>query len=139
MDSGSVLSSALVMEEVARRDPAYLIEAAELYRRAGRLERALFLNAHVADQKAKMKQRLQILLQLERFEMVSAMEARLSRLGLLEDEQIRYALAYGFFMIRDFEAAERHLVGLHDRELFQKGVALRQAIVSCREAGARCD
>lgn len=138
MDQGSLLSSAMVLEQVARMDPKYLIEAAEMYRRAGRLERALFINQRVGDQKAKMKQRLQILLELGRFETISAMEARLSRLGLLEDEQIRYALAYGFFMIRDFESAERHIKHLRDPDLFAKGIELRKAIASCKAAGWMC-
>lgn len=138
MDGGQLLTAAMILEELARLDPMYLIEAAELYRRAGRLERALFINARVADQKTKMKQRLQIHLELEQFDIISAMEARLSRLGLLEDQQIRYALAYGFFMIRDFEAAERHLRRLDDADLFARAAELRKAIASCKDAGWLC-
>ena len=66
----------MLLERVARTEPKYVVEAAELFRRSGRLERALFLNKRIADQKAKIKQRLQILLELERFEMIVAMEAR---------------------------------------------------------------
>ena len=138
MDDEQLLSSAMILEEVARLDSKYLIEAAEMYRRAGRLERALFLNARVGDQKAKMKQRLQIQLELEQYEMISAMEARLSRLGLLDDPQIRYALAYGFFMIRDFDSAERHIKRIDDPDLFEKGNELRRAIASCKDAGWLC-
>jgi tetratricopeptide (TPR) repeat protein len=138
MDQEHLLSSALLLEQAARQNPRYLIEAAELYRRAGRLERALSLNAQVADQKAKMKQRLQLLLQLEQFELVSGMEARLSRLGLLGDQQIRYALAYGLFQIRDFAAARRHIQQLTEPDLFRKGVELRKAIEDCQSAGWMC-
>jgi tetratricopeptide (TPR) repeat protein len=138
MDQEHLLSSALLLEQAARQNPKYLIEAAELYRRADRLERALSLNAQIADQKAKMKQRLQLLLQLEQFELVSGMEARLSRLGLLGDQQIRYALAYGFFQIRDFEAAKRHIKQLTEPDLFRKGVELRKAIEDCQSAGWMC-
>jgi tetratricopeptide (TPR) repeat protein len=138
LDGEQLLSSALLLEEVARHDPQYLVEAAEMYRRAGRLERALFLNARISDQKAKMKQRLQIQLELEQFEQISAMEARLSRLGLLGDPQIRYALAYGFFMIRDFVAAERHIKRIDDPALFEQGNELRKAIAACQAAGWLC-
>lgn len=138
MDQGHLLSSALLLEQAARVNPKYVIEAAELYRRADRLERALSLNARIVDQKAKMKQRLQILLQLEQFEMITGMESRLSRLGLLGDQQIRYALAYGFFQIRDFDSAERHIKQLTEPELFRKGVELRKAIEDCRAAGWLC-
>ncbi len=138
MDQGQLLSSAMLLEHAARLNPKYLVEAAELYRQAGNLERALYINARIADQPSKMKQRLQILLQLERYDMISAMEARLSRLGLLSEDQIRYAIAYGYFEIRDFKAAERHLKQLTDPDLFEKGITLRKAIDACREAGWLC-
>ncbi|MBE7451349.1 MAG: hypothetical protein HS111_21360 [Kofleriaceae bacterium] len=138
LDAERPLSAAILLEEAARRDPVYTVEAAELYRRAGRLGRAMALNARIGDQQAKIKQRLQLHLELQEYEVVSAMEARLSRLGLLDDPQVRYALAYGFFMIRDFEAAERHLKRIHDPALFEQGTALRKAIASCQDAGWSC-
>jgi len=138
MDQDQSLSSAMLLEQAARTNPKYLIEAAEMYRRAGRLVRALFINKRIGDQKSKIKQRLQILLELGQFEQISAMEARLSRLGLLSDQQIRYALAYGFFMIRDFESSEKHIAKLTDPEFFDKGVALRKAIGACKSAGWQC-
>lgn len=138
LDRERTLSAAMLLERVARDNPKYLIEAAELYRRCGRLDRALYLNQRIAGQKNKIKQRLQILLEMERFEMIVAMEARLSRLGLLGDEQIRYALAYGFFMIRDFASAEKHLRAIRDPELFTKGIELRKAIEDCRANTWRC-
>lgn len=138
LDKEQTLAAAMLYESVARLDPDKLIEAAELYRRAGRLERALYINARVADQKKKMRQRLQILLQMERFESIAAMEVRLSRLGLLEDEQIRYALAYGYFELRDFDASLRHIRRLESENVFQNGVELRKAIQQCNDAGWQC-
>ena len=137
LDKGDTLSAAMLYERVARTEPERLVEAAELYRRAGRLDRALFINARVSDQQAKMRQRLQILLQMERYTSVAAMEVRLSRLGLLDDEQIRYALAYGYFELRDFEAAERHIRRL-DGDLYKNGIELRRAMAACNEAGWQC-
>lgn len=138
LDRERTLSAAMLLEQVARDQPTYLIEAAELYRRCGRLDRALFLNQRIIDQKQKIKQRLQILLEMDRFEMIAAMEARLSRLGLLGDEQIRYALAYGFFMTRDFESAEKHLRAIKNPELFTKGIELRKAMEDCKANSWRC-
>lgn len=139
MDREEPLSSAILLEEAARHDPAYLIEAAELYRRAGRLQRALFLNQRVSDQKAKMKQRLQILLELEDYEKIAAAESRLSRLGLLADEQVRYAMAFASFQIRDFATAERHVKALTDPDMFRKGIELRKAMEDCKAAGWLCE
>jgi tetratricopeptide (TPR) repeat protein len=138
LDRGRTLSAAMLLERVARDEPKFLIEAAELYRRAGRLDRALFLNQQIVDQTVKIKQRLQILLEMERFEMIAAMDARLSRLGLLDDQQIRYALAYGFFMVRDFASAEKHIKQIDDPDLFTKGIELRKAMEDCKTSDWRC-
>ena len=139
MDDGELFSAGMLLEQVARQDEAFFVESAEMYRRSGRLVRALLINKRVPDQKRKMRQRLQILLELQRFEMIAGMEARLSRLGLLADQQIRYALAYGFFQTRDFESAEKHIRHLSDPSFFEKGIALRKAIESCTAAGWLCE
>jgi len=138
LDGGSPLVAAMLFEDAARFDPALSLEAAELYLKAGRTERALSLNARVVDQRAKMKQRLSILLELERYEEIAAMDSRLSRLGLLSDESIRYALAYAHYKTGQYGPAEEHLKHLTDAKLFQQGVELRRAMQLCREAGWRC-
>lgn len=138
LDDEHPLIAAMIFEEAARLYPQYALEAAELYSRAGRHERALTLNAAVGDQKAKMKQRLSILLKLERSEAIASMAPRLSRLGLLEDDQIRYALAYGLFKSGDFEQAERQLKHITDGTLFENALQLRRAMQACKEAGWEC-
>ena len=64
-------------------------------------------NARILDQKVKLKQRVAILIDLERFEAVSALEPRLSRMELLDDNQeLRYALAYALFQVGEHRRAE---------------------------------
>ena len=139
MDSGHPLVAAMLFEDAARFDPKLSLEAAELYLEAGRVERAVSLNARVGDQKAKIKQRMSILLKLERYEEIAAMQARLSRLGLLDDQSIRYALAYAHFKSGQFDAAETQLKHLTDPRLFEQALELRRAMHKCREAGWLCN
>lgn len=139
MDLDRPLSAALVLEEAARLEPKYTVEAAELYRRAGRLERALSLNARVEDQKAKIKQRMSILLQQERFELVAAMKPALSRLGVLQDDDaVRYGLAYALYKVGEFRGAEQQLKAVRDRKIFDDGNELRRAMERCRATGWEC-
>lgn len=138
MDAGNPLVAAMLFEDAARFDPKLALEAAELYLKAGRVQRAVSLNARVGDQKAKIKQRLSILLELERYEEIAAMQARLSRLGLLEEQNIRYALAYACFKSGQFDAAEAQLKHLTDPRLFEQALELRRAMHKCREAGWLC-
>lgn len=138
LDEDRPLVAALLFEDAARRNPKYALEAAELYLRAGRLERALTLNARVADQARKMKQRLSILIELERYETIVAMAPRLERLGLLQDDSVRYALAYGYFRSGELREAELQLQHIREPRLFESAVQLRRAMESCAQAGWEC-
>jgi tetratricopeptide (TPR) repeat protein len=132
------LAAAELLARAAHRKPKYRVEAAELYRRAGRLVSALYLNEQAEDQKAKVRQRLGLMIELGRFEEAAAMTPRLSRLGLLDDQSIVYALAYAFYKTGDFEETERWLKRLTKPELFRRAIQLRKAIQACKEMGWSC-
>ncbi|MDT8450781.1 MAG: hypothetical protein RQ847_11490 [Wenzhouxiangellaceae bacterium] len=138
LDQDMLLPAADVMRAAARRDPSLNSDAAELYRRAGWLIQALTLNGEVIDQKKKLKQRLAIFLELKRFEQAAAMERDLARVGLLEDEDLRYALAYSLFKSGDFEQAENHLQQLKRSDLFRRAAELRRAMEQCADRPWMC-
>jgi hypothetical protein len=66
------------------------------------------------------------------------MERDLTRLGLLDDEDIRYALAYAYFKNGDFESTERQLQQLTRPDLFRKAAELRSAMQDCAEDRWQC-
>lgn len=138
LDAGRTLTSAMLFEQAARLNSKYTLEAAELYKEAGLLHRATWLNARVGDQKAKTKQRLGLLIDAQDFDSVTALVPKLSRLGLLADENIRYALAYAFYKTGQFAESEAHLKLLSDPQLFESAMQLRKAMQQCREAGWEC-
>lgn len=138
LDQGDLLAAADVMRTTALYDPELASDAAELYKRAGWLIQALSLNARVIDQAKKLKQRLSIFLELERFEQAAGMERDLSRVGLLSDEDIRYALAYALFKAGEFERAEGHLQQLSRSDLFRRATELRRAMEQCAESPWMC-
>jgi tetratricopeptide (TPR) repeat protein len=138
LDQQRPFVAATLLEQAAQLDPKYAVEAAELYKRARRFERALWLNGRVSDQPAKHRQRLGILLDLERYELVAAMEPTLSRLGLLAEDDVRYALAYGFFKIGEHEQAQRQLNVIVKPELESSVNQLRKAMEACRQQGWEC-
>lgn len=132
LDLGQVLPAADILHAAARLDPALMAEAAELYRRAGWLMQALTLNAQVTDQARKLRQRLAIFVELGRFDQAAGMEDDLVRTGLLDEEDIRYALAYALFKTGRYEQAEMHLSRLSRGDLFRKANELRRAMEQCR-------
>lgn len=138
LEADRPLAAARLLEMAALRDPNLLVETAELYRRAGYGALALSLNARVPDQARKLKQRIGILVQLKRYGEVTGMEAALRRSGVLDDEDVRYALAYAYFRAGDFAAADRHLAALKRPELFRKATELRKVMEECADAPWSC-
>ena len=97
------------------------------------------LNARIPDSKARLRQRLAILLDMQRYDMVASMDRDLTRVGLIqEDENIRYAVAFAYFKERDYERAETLLKGLRDPALFRKATEVRKAMEDCRDQMWKC-
>ncbi|MEE2788554.1 MAG: hypothetical protein VX589_14520 [Myxococcota bacterium] len=140
LKSGHPQTAARIFESLSFRDPNHARDAAEIYREHDRLDRALKLNGRILDQAAKVRQRIAILLDLERFDGVVALAPRLSRLKLLtQDEELRYALAYAYFRLGQYGQAEGHLKKLQSPELFRRAAELRKAMAECQQANGQCD
>jgi tetratricopeptide (TPR) repeat protein len=139
LDHGWPLSAARLMDEASYQNPSLRVDVAELYRRAGKLLLALHINAQVLDQPAKVRQRLGILIELGRFEQAVALEPRLSRLGLFEDESLRYAFAYSLYRVGELDRAERFLKGISDAACYDRSIALLKAIETCRNSEWMCE
>jgi len=138
LDQGMTNAAAAILEQASRYNAEFISEAAELYKRAGRLYRALELNAQVPDQTIKLKQRLAILLGLKRYEMVINMEATLYRAHLLGDQNIRYALAYAAYSIGEFEQAKKHLRFVKEPGLFKQAMELQRLMQECADEKWKC-
>ncbi len=136
--TGELIAAGELMQRAAEFDAKYVVESAELYRRAGAFDRALYMNARVTDQKAKFKQRVAIMLDRKQFDRLASMQSRLSRLGLLDDQKIVYTLAYARFKSGDWEAAERLLQQITDADLFDSAVQLRKTVQMCKAEPWRC-
>lgn len=136
---GRPLTAAELLMPAALIDGRVALQAAELYRQARRFDRATWMNGKVDDQKEKIRQRLSLLIEQEHHEAAASLDARLDRLGLLDDEPVLYALAYAHFMIREYDRAELLLGRLQDPELFRKANALRRLMASsCVDSDPSC-
>lgn len=132
------LAAAEVLRKGAYYNADLLIEAAELFRQTGRLTEALTLNGQAIDQAKKLKQRLAILIGLERYNQAAAMIGDLERVQLLDEEEIRYALAYALFKTGDFDAARAQLFFLESAENFRKATELRRVMAECEQQPWLC-
>jgi tetratricopeptide (TPR) repeat protein len=121
-----------MLDEAAAFDAQYAVQAAESFRRAGDLARALYLNGRVTDPKEKARQRLGLLLELRAFAEASALDARLTRLGLVEEDQVAYALAYAHATVGNRDRAAALLTRLTDPSLVRLGTTLLESLTEGR-------
>ncbi len=133
IDKGMLHAAADLFDEASAYAPKYNKEAAELYRRAKEYVMALLKNAQMLDTKEKYKQRIAIYLDYGDFERVIAARSALERNGLLENENMRYALAYAYFKEGEFKKAEELLATLKNPDLFKKATKLRMQMQKCRK------
>ena len=98
--------------------------------RAGQLALALKL-ARVADRKPDT-------FAARKYAEVTALEGALRRAGLWADEDLRYALAYAWYRLGQFDRVETHLQVLTRPELFRRATELRRLMQECADTPWAC-
>jgi hypothetical protein len=109
-----------------------------MYRRNGDLAHALYLNSMMTDKEEKTKQKVAIFISRGEFEKVIGLKDALDRYGLLTNDNMRYALAYAYYVVKDYENAEMHLKKIDDDELFSKATVIRKNIEKCKSNSLEC-
>lgn len=138
MDQQAYFAAALVLDWASLRMPDLAYQAAALYMKSGSAVRALQLNRRVSEQDKKFRQRLGIDIALGDFEALTAKQQELERYGLLDDDSIKYALAYGYFIIRDYSQARTWLKLIRDDSVYMKAVQLLKQIEECSREPVNC-
>ena len=110
-----------------------------MLRRAREFTLSLYKNAQLTDTKEKYKQRIAIYLEFGAYERVVVTASALKRSGLLEDENIHYALAYAYYKTSNFEKSERELQALSRPDLFEKATELRKNMEKCKNNIWECE
>jgi tetratricopeptide (TPR) repeat protein len=138
MEQGMNFTAAHLFKEASNNEKKYLKDAVEMHRRIKDYSHAIFLNAQMNDKVEKLKQLVAIILDRGEYEKVIGVKDELKRYNLLDDDNMRYALAYSYYMSKDYEQAELHLKKIQDNELFAKGTIIRKNIEKCRENSMEC-
>ncbi len=131
-------TTADLFEKSSYYDPKYLKEAAEMSRRTGNLSHALYLNSLMSDNAEKTKQKVAIYVSRGEYDMVIGLRDAMGRYGLLENDNIRYALAYAYYTVKDYDKAEEQLKLIEDDELFSKATVIRKNIEKCKNDSMEC-
>ncbi len=133
LDKEMMQSAAELFDEASLKDRAYTKEAAEMMRRTKEYIRALYKNAQMLEPKEKLKQRIAIYLEHGAYERIVVSAKALKRTGLIEDENIRYALAYAYYMVGEFANSEKELKKLQSSTMFTKAIEIRKNIQKCKD------
>lgn len=131
-------TTAHLFEQGSYYDRKYLKEASEMYRRAGALSHALYLNSMMRDNAEKTKQKVAIFVNRGEFEKIIGLKDALDRYGLLKDDNMRYALAYAYYVVKEYDQSEAHLKKIQDDALFSKATVIRKNIEKCKTNPSEC-
>ena len=132
LDKEMIGAAAELFNEASIEDGKYTNESAEMYRRARDYVMALLKNTQMLDTKEKYKQRIAIFLEYGDYERIIVTRQAMARSGLMEEESMRYALAYAYYMEGEFEQTEALLETLTQPDLFSKAVELRKKMEKCK-------
>ncbi len=139
LDQEMIQAAADLFDEASIEDDKYTKEAAEMMRRAKEFITALYKNSQMLEQKEKLKQRIAIFIEFGAYERIIASKSALERSELIEDENIRYALAYSYYMSAEFDKSEEQLQELTRPDLFNKATELRKNMQKCKDNHWECE
>lgn len=125
-------SAALILEEAAKHNISLSYEASEMLRQVGKSYRARFLNLSTMDSSQRLKQKLALYLEEDDYFSLKVMIPQLNKHQLMEDEEIRYAVAYSLFRTGDFKRSKAFLDSIEKDGLFEKSIELKKEIQQCQ-------
>ena len=138
MKRDMIHTAAQLFERASYSDSNYTKDASEMYRRAKELPHALYLNAQMSDKKEKIKQKVAILVDRQEFEKIIGLKDALNRYHMLTDDNLRYALGYSYYMVKDYDKAEKEFKKIKDNALFTKATVIRKNIEKCKKNSLEC-
>lgn len=131
-------TTANLFDESSYFDKKYLKDAVEMNRRVGETTHALYLNTHNIDKVEKLKQKIALYLDAHEFRKIIGLKKALLRYKMLDDDNLRYALAYSYYMAGDYKNAEKELKHISDSKLFDKATIIRKNIEKCTNNSLEC-
>lgn len=118
--------------------PKFAYKAASLYLKADDPVRSLQLNRRISKQDDKFRQRLGIDIYLDDYVSLVAKIPSLKRYDLLKDDNIMYAVGYGYFRNGDFINSKKYLQKITDSQLFSKASTIFLQIEKCQDEPLDC-
>lgn len=136
---GLAEATANAFATAALTDPKFHYHAAEILRQLGHYERSRYLNRFIPDAEERLKQSVALHVDMNRWDLIAALEGPLSRGALARNDEINYALAYSLMRRKDgTPRVPTYLDRITRPEFLVKATALREAWNRCRDDGWAC-
>lgn len=137
-EKGMLLAVEEGFSRAALTDGKYAYHTAEINRQAGRYERSLYFNSRITDEKERLKQKLAIYVDKGQFALIASLEPILQRSPLINDDEVRYALAYSLVRSGEYKRPLQYLAKITNKDFLEKTVILRNALTECVATNTVC-
>lgn len=138
IDQEYYLAAAMVFDWSSIEHPKFAYRAASLYLKANEPIRSLQLNRRITKQDDKFRQRLAIDINLDDYVSLVAKLPALKRYDLMKDDNIVYAVGYGYFRNGDYINSKHYLQKIKDGHLFSKASTIFLQIEKCQDNPLEC-
>jgi hypothetical protein len=121
-------STAQAFDRALIAKPEYAEHAAEMHRQYGGIEVSQERNIRIGSERTRVRQKIALAVERERWDLVGAMEANARRVGLTDDDEVNYALAYSLIRSGIQTRAKTYLDKIKDPSMLEKSAKLRREI-----------
>lgn len=137
-EKGMLVAAEEGFSRASTNDSKYAYHAAEINRQLGHYERSQYFNSKIPDEEKRLKQKLAIYVDRGDFGMIASLEPVLQRTALINNDEIRYALAYSLVRSGEYKRPLQYLAKITSQEFIEKTVILRNALSDCVEKNKVC-
>jgi tetratricopeptide (TPR) repeat protein len=126
---GQLRTTAEAFERAARIDPRYAYHAAEIRRQLGDMQIAQYWITYVPDEKERLKARMALYVDGNRYPLIASMESVLASSPLQTDDEVKYALGYSLARLGGQERPLKYLAQIRSPHLIERSALLRKSIL----------
>lgn len=125
-------------ERASWNDKKYIYHAGEIYRQLGHVQKAYWLNLQVVVPKEQFRQRMALLVDDQRWDLIAAMDQASQWNQDIIDDEARYALAFSLTHFGLLQSAQAHLAAVRSQSLLTKVASLTKTVTDCQQQSWQC-
>jgi tetratricopeptide (TPR) repeat protein len=130
---GQLRTTAEAFERAARVDSRYAYHATEIRRQLGEFQIAQYWTPFVPDEKERLKARMALYVDSNRYPMIASMESVLATSALKADDEVRYAIGYSLARLGGTDRPLKYLAQIRSPHFVERAALLRKSIIEIQK------